>query len=68
MLLVRRARWKDSAMPADDQVAVSSPEESGLAEVVHAMHQRGTSQRAIARELNIDRRKVKRVLGIGTER
>jgi hypothetical protein len=33
-----------------------------LEETVRAWHQTGHSQRAIARELNIDRRKVKRIL------
>lgn len=33
-----------------------------MGEAVRSMHQSGISQRAIARELNIDRRKVKRVL------
>jgi DNA-binding transcriptional regulator LsrR (DeoR family) len=34
-----------------------------LAHAVRARHDAGHSQRAIARELNIDRRKVKRILG-----
>ena len=33
-----------------------------LEQTVHARHEAGHSQRAIARELNIDRRKVKRIL------
>ena len=33
-----------------------------LEEVVRAWHDAGHSQRAIARELNIDRRKIKRIL------
>ncbi len=33
-----------------------------LEQAVHASHEAGHSQRAIARELNIDRRKVKRIL------
>ncbi len=33
-----------------------------LEQTVRAWHQAGHSQRAIARELNIDRRKVKRIL------
>ena len=33
-----------------------------LEQTVHARHRAGESQRAIARELNIDRRKVKRIL------
>jgi DNA-binding transcriptional regulator LsrR (DeoR family) len=34
-----------------------------LEHAVCACHDAGHSQRAIARELNIDRRKVKRILG-----
>jgi len=34
-----------------------------LADAVQAWHDAGHSQRAIARELGIDRRKVKRLLG-----
>ena len=33
-----------------------------LEQTVHARHEVGHSQRAIAREFNIDRRKVKRIL------
>jgi DNA-binding transcriptional regulator LsrR (DeoR family) len=33
-----------------------------LEQTVHAHYEAGHSQRAIARELNIDRRKVKRIL------
>jgi hypothetical protein len=33
-----------------------------LEQTVHPRHEAGRSQRAIARELNIDRRKVKRIL------
>ena len=33
-----------------------------LEQTIRARHQAGHSQRAIARELNIDRRKVKRIL------
>jgi DNA-binding transcriptional regulator LsrR (DeoR family) len=35
---------------------------STLEQIVRARHEAGQSQRAIARELNIDRRKVKRIL------
>ena len=38
---------------------ISSPT---LEQTVHAHYEAGHSQRAIARELNIDRRKVKRIL------
>ena len=33
-----------------------------LDQAIHAWHQAGHSQRARARELNIDRRKVKRII------
>ena len=38
------------------------PEAAPLEETVRARHDAGHSQRAIARELNIDRRKIKRIL------
>jgi len=38
------------------------PGAPGLAQTVRAWHEAGHSQRAIARELSIDRRKVKRIL------
>jgi DNA-binding transcriptional regulator LsrR (DeoR family) len=37
-------------------------EAPSLERTVRAWHEAGTSQRAIARELNIDRRKVKRII------
>lgn len=40
----------------------TSPEAPSLEETVRAWHNGGCSQRAIARELKIDRRKVKRIL------
>jgi DNA invertase Pin-like site-specific DNA recombinase len=39
-----------------------APAEPTLEDAVRSLHQAGISQRAIARELNVDRRKVKRVL------
>jgi len=35
-----------------------------LEKTVRAWHQAGRSQRAIARELNVDRRKIKRILDV----
>jgi DNA-binding transcriptional regulator LsrR (DeoR family) len=37
-------------------------EAPGLEQTVRAWHKAGHSQRAIARELNIDRRKVNRII------
>jgi len=57
MLLVRNA---------SRAIRVVSPEQDSvptIEEAVRSLHQSGTSQRAIARDLNIDRRKVKRALG-----
>ena len=66
MLLVRTANHRiteagDTAS-SDYRVPAPGPTEPQLGEAVHALHRSGTSQRAIARELNIDRRKVKRLL------
>jgi hypothetical protein len=58
MLLVRNASRSKFAEAA----GLSVPEVPDLDEMVRAMHQEGTSQRAIARQLSIDRRKVKRAL------
>jgi hypothetical protein len=47
------------------------PADSAIEDAVRSLHQAGTSQRAIARDLNLDRRKVKRVLdqvGLGRQR
>jgi len=63
MLLVRNASDVDSTVPSEGDVPTSTPEEPKLDEMMRAMHQEGASQRAIARQLNVDRRKVKRVLG-----
>jgi hypothetical protein len=40
----------------------ASTEAPGLEQTVRAWHKAGHSQRAIARELNIDRRKIKRII------
>jgi hypothetical protein len=56
MLLIRTA---NHAAKLTDYHA---PAGSTLEDAVRSLHQAGTSQRAIARELNIDRRKVKHVL------
>jgi hypothetical protein len=61
MLLVRSASGI-TTMPADHMAPATAAEEPDLNEVVRAMHREGTSQRAIARQLNVDRRKVRRVL------
>jgi hypothetical protein len=63
MLLVRTASRTVSATSGDPLEPVNAPEEATTDDVVRAMYQKGTSQRAIARELNIDRRKVKRAIG-----
>ncbi len=66
MLLVRTASSTASATPADHQAPPDALRKPGIDQVVRAMHQNGTSQRAIARELNIDRRKVKLAIGEST--
>lgn len=63
MLLVRTASRATSAVSAHSLVLANASEEPTLDEVVRTMHREGISQRAIARELNIDRRKVKRAIG-----
>ena len=50
-----RHHWQQEAPPE----LTAAPT---LEQTVRARHQTGHSQRAIARELNIDRRKVKRIL------
>jgi Protein of unknown function (DUF2637) len=60
MLLVKTA--DHASKPIDHHAPVDAPAESGLEDTVRSLHQAGTSQRAIARELNVDRRKIKRVL------
>jgi hypothetical protein len=63
MLLVRTANrgpgpWGD-AQPMAHRAPADTPTQPTLEEAVHAPHRSGTSQRAIARQLTIDRRKVK---------
>lgn len=66
MLLVRTAshaaQGLDDALPMDHRAPGNVPAQLTLEEAVHSLHRSGTSQRAIARQLNIDRRKVKRLL------
>jgi hypothetical protein len=59
MVLIRTASLTIYTACPDTTEANSEPT---LEEAVQSLHQAGTSQRAIARELNIDRRRVKRVL------
>jgi hypothetical protein len=47
---------------ADDVTAIDAEEDFTLVQTVRDRHQAGVSQRAIARELDIDRRRVKRIL------
>lgn len=50
-------------VPALDQVSASAlPSAPTLEQTVRAWHDAGHSQRAMARELNIDRRRVKRII------
>jgi Protein of unknown function (DUF2637) len=60
MQLVRTANRATNIM--NHTVPVDVPAETTVEDVVHSLHQAGTSQRAIARELNIDRRRIRRVL------
>jgi hypothetical protein len=47
---------------AEDDVPPALPHAPSVEETVRAWHEAGHSQRAIARELNLDRRKVKRII------
>jgi hypothetical protein len=47
---------------ADDDAPPALTEAPGVERTVRAWHNAGHSQRAIARELNLDRRKVKRII------
>jgi hypothetical protein len=60
MLLVRTTNR--SRKPMEYHVPLDAPAQLQLEDAVRALHRAGTSQRAIARELDIDRRKVKRML------
>jgi hypothetical protein len=46
----------------DDDAPLALTEAPGVEQTVRAWHNAGHSQRAIARELNLDRRKVKRII------
>ncbi len=69
MLLIRtghqtsKQRITDAAeMPREPETAQGSSIAPSLAQTVAAWHEAGKSQRAIARELSIDRRKVKQII------
>src|SRR5262249_23467747 len=69
MLLVRAAHESASDAPSDtseSQEVSQLPRGPNalptLNETVRAWHEAGQSQRAIARELNIDRRKIKQII------
>jgi hypothetical protein len=62
MLLIKRANQAASDVPANDQAPADKPEAPNLSELARALHREGTSQRAIARQLNIDRRRVSRAI------
>jgi DNA-binding transcriptional regulator LsrR (DeoR family) len=47
---------------ADDDASPALTEAPSVEQTVRAWHNAGHSQRAIARDLNIDRRKVKRII------
>jgi Protein of unknown function (DUF2637) len=64
MQLVRIA--SHAAAPVNHHGTAGAPTEPTLEEAVCPLHQAGASQRAIARELSIDRRKVKSLLDQGT--
>jgi Protein of unknown function (DUF2637) len=63
MLLVRTASHAASTDPADRPPRANTPGVPTTDELVRTMYQEGTSQRAIARELEIDRRRVRRAIG-----
>jgi hypothetical protein len=62
MLLVRTAHSAPSALRSDDQSPTTLLGVPDIDDVVRAMHHDGVSQRAIARQLGIDRRRVKRTI------
>jgi hypothetical protein len=51
-----------AAPPLEHEPPLELPAAPTLEQTVRARHEEGRSQRAIARDLNIDRRKVKRIL------
>jgi hypothetical protein len=73
MMLIRTGHRDDTELSADaarhhpapapdHDVPVARPPMPSLEQTVRAWHEAGHSQRAIARELNIDRRKVKQII------
>jgi hypothetical protein len=48
--------------PLAQEAPLEPPVAPTLEQTVHARHEAGHSQRSIARALNVDRRKVKRIL------
>jgi hypothetical protein len=54
--------WYQTAPPVEHEVPLELPVAPTLEQTIRAWHDAGHSQRAIARELNLDRRKVKRIL------
>ena len=59
-------RRYQAAPPLTQDAPLGLPVAPALEQTVHARHQAGHSQRAIARELNLDRRRVKRILDQAT--
>jgi hypothetical protein len=51
-----------SVLPMDQLEPSAAPTASSLEQTVRSWHAHGRSQRAIARDLNIDRRKVKQII------
>jgi hypothetical protein len=73
MMLIRTGRgtgtgdggtknWDQGVPPLAHEAPLELPAAPTLEQTVHARYEAGLSQRAIANELNIDRRKVKRIL------
>ena len=56
-----RSRYQ-AAPPLVHEAPLELPVAPTLEQTVRVRHEAGHSQRAIARELNLDRRKVKRIL------
>jgi len=63
-LVVATARFRNASRPIRAVCSDMAEPTSGpmIEEAVRSLRQSGTSQRGIARELNIDRRRVKRML------
>jgi hypothetical protein len=66
MLLIRTHQWATSIMSTDTAPSYAEPSmdctEPDVAQTVRTWHAEGRSQRSIARDLNIDRRKVKQLI------